>query len=406
MKSITEVVEEYGNEILGLNLGRRALAVWLRETLGEDYTEHFARGVLTELRYAQDNEPEPIPYMERAHFLTGTVEERLRAAYGIDDPAWVPVGIWGEPGSPRAKWERRGPGLESDKLQDAIENSQARDVKTHVETMLDGVGVAVLSIRDTHFGMFTSTPQPYKEYDLHEASLAYVDAATNLMDKSAAFGTEVLIIPFGSDLLHVDNPQSTTTKGTPQEVSAPWYEAFQAAMDSLVTVVDYALDMCHYPRVVLVFEPGNHDANLALALCMGLEGRWDERVTMLGGRAGVKRVTHGNTHLFFHHGDGIKPEAYAALIAADHPDTVAADQYVEVLSGHLHHRRKSVLNASGDYLESGAIVHRITPALCPSSNWAEYQGFRSTPGAQLTVYDTDGFVGLLEWRPGMNKAPD
>jgi hypothetical protein len=109
-------------------------------------------------------------------------------------------------------------------------------------------------------------------------------------------------------------------------------------------------------------------------------------------------VSLGHTHLFFHHGDGIKPEDYPRLIANDHPDTIKPGDYVEVLTGHLHHRRRSVLGTSGDYLEAGAIIHRITPALCPSSNWAERMGFRSEPGSQLTVYNRHGFWCMFEWR--------
>lgn len=400
MHSIEEVLEQHGETISRLGYGRRALADWLNDNLDGHYTVHFARRLLGALDN-QDAFRATTVRVERVAVAPeetqddDSIEDRLRRAYGITDPSWVPVGIWGEPHAPKAKWERKNAGPDLEKVRDLIDKTQVDKTQTMVAELTDPY-IAVLSLRDTHFGMFTNAPEPYDTYSLEEATQAYVEAGVHLIDNATEFGAGTLVIPFGSDMLHVDGAGNTTTRGTPQEVSGPWYEAFAAAMKALNEVIDYALSEGLW--VILVLEPGNHDANLALAMGEGIKAKWDGRVSYIGGQEGVKRVTFGNTHLFFHHGDSIKPEDYPRLIANDHPDTVGNGHYVEVLSGHLHHRRRSVLGSSGDYLEAGSLVHRITPALCPSSNWAERMGFRSDSGSQLTLYNHSGFVALFEWR--------
>lgn len=403
MLSVDQVVDRYGGTIANLGYGRRQLATWLNDNLPGEYTEYFARQVLyeVEVRFGLEKSSinEPISHNLNQP-ASETVEERLRELYSIQDPSWVPVSIWGEPGAPRAKWERRGPSVDLDKAHAVLGKHFANSpILTDFDDRdLDIDLLGVISIRDAHFGLFTEHPGPYATYNLEDAQDAYVSAFDELFERAIKSGVRTLVYPIGSDMLHVDNPQNTTTKGTPQDVSAQWWEAFTAAVSSINWCVNRAVGELGEGNVIVVLENGNHDHHLSRLLGLTIQQRW-EGVTVLTSADSIKRFTFGRTHLFFHHGDGIKPENYPGIIATDHPEVVGKGDYVEVLSGHLHHRRRSVLGASGDYLEAGAIVHRITPALCPSSNWSEASGYRSSPGAQLTLYDMDGFIGMFEWSP-------
>lgn len=421
MLTINEIIDTYGDDIKSLGYGRELLAKWLNENLDGRYTQHFARRLLDRLA-EEAQEPEDLDWgitSNKIGILPSpepadcTIEEKLRRSYGITDPTWVPVGIWGEPNNPRAKWEKRSFVPEPEKLQAVVEKSQGEHLISSIElgrgagyfdldSEYKGTIVGVLSIRDTHFGMFTSHPWPYDSYDLKGAQQAYVEAAQYLMFWAEHMGVEQLVIPFGSDTLHVDGATNATTKGTPQDVTGPWWEAFEAAMESLNRTIYSATNS--FDTVTLVLENGNHDRNMARALAVALRGKWGSEVSIIDGPESVKRVSVGNTHLFFNHGDSMKIEAFPALIHADHPDVIKQDSYVEVLTGHMHHRRRTLLQSAGDYFEPDALVHRITPALCPSSDWAEVHGYRSMPGAQLTVYDEEGFVALFDWVPSRMKA--
>lgn len=393
MHNVDEILTLYGDTIRSLGLGRRALAQWLNENVEGKYTEHFARRVLEAL----EDEPETIPDMGLKR--TRSMEEILRDEYGLHDPTWVPVSVWGDPRNPRAKWERRLDLLDAERMQKIVERLNPEKLQTASEIDADSRRMAVLSIRDTHFGMFTEHPGPYETYDLAEAQRAYLKAASKLMNEAEHMGVDHLVIPFGSDALHVDGPGSTTTKGTPQEISTSWLRAFEAALQSLNSVVEDARS--RFLRVTLVLEPGNHDHSLAQALGIAVKSRWEGQVEVLAGHETLKRVSIGNTHVFMHHGDSMKPAAYSGVIYSDYPECARKGSYIEVLSGHLHHRRRTVLLEAGDYVEENGIVHRITPALCPASNWAEAGGYRSEPGAQLSVYTPTGFLALFEWNPRM-----
>jgi len=227
MYTTQEIIRTHGTEIKKLGYGRDRLAEWLNENLEGTYTGYFARRLLEELEQTETTAPAS---------REGTIEERLRAEYNIFDETWVPVGLWGEPDAPRAKWERRLDLLRAERLKELIDAFGEAKPQYHVVGNEGTVGV--LSIRDTHFGMFTSHPGPYETYDLEEAEQAYIDSAFYLMERAAREGVSHLVIPFGSDTIHIDGPANTTTKGTPQDVSTVWWEAMQSAIAALNTVIE------------------------------------------------------------------------------------------------------------------------------------------------------------------------
>jgi len=385
MYTIEEVIKRHKETIAGLGYGRTQLQEWLNENLEGEYTQYFARRLLEQINSSY--EPLESDYK--------TMEELLREIYGLQDPTWVPVSVWGDPRNPRAKWERRLSVIDKEKideLQRQIRELNIGDSKIYE----DGRKLAVLSIRDAHFGMFTDHPEPYNTYNLAEAQEAYLAAAADLILKAKRNEVTHLVYIVGSDMINVDGPANTTTRGTPQDVSTNWTNAFKAALESANAVIQAATE--HFDGVTVVCEPGNHDNTLAKALGISLQAKWGDKATVLAEGDDLKRVKFGKTDLFFHHGDKIKPEDYQGVIYARYPDCATPGRYVEVLTGHLHHRRRTALKTGGDYLEEMGIVFRITPALCPSSNWSESMGYDSEPGAQLTIYNTHGFESLFEFR--------
>jgi hypothetical protein len=328
----------------------------------------------------------------------GSLEKKLRDQYDMHDETWIPVTIWGDMRNPMVKWERKKHTVDiGDKEIELRELNAAINLQPS-----NGEGderAAVLSIRDAHFGLLTEHPTPYDKYDLQEASSAFISAAIHLMEAALANHVKKLIIPVGSDLLHVDGNGNSTTKGTRQDTNGFWWEAFDESINSVNQVINLAKS--NFDEVIVVIEPGNHDTSLARAVGIAMKSAWgnEPKVKIMDEPTTMKRISFGNTHLFMHHGNSIKPNLIQALIYGRHPDVIKPGSYVEVLCGHYHQRSSKKLRESGDYLEVGGMILRITPALCPASNWSESQGYVSSPGAQLTVYDEVGFVSLHEWTP-------
>lgn len=327
----------------------------------------------------------------------GNLEQKLRKLYGIKDENWVPVTIWGDVRNPMVKWERRK--MTTYFQENPIELLELPEAIQLTPNTDDEDRIAVLSIRDVHFGLLTEHPEPYEKYDLKEASKAFLAAATHLMQAAIDNQVKKLVIPIGSDLLHVDGSMNMTTKGTKQDTNSFWWDAFDASINTINQTVSIA--KVNFDEVILVIEPGNHDTSLARAVGIAMKSAWsnEPKVSILDNPNTMKRVSFGNTHLFMHHGNSMKPALIQSLVYTKHPEVIKAGSYVEVLCGHYHQRSGRRLREPGDYFEFGGMVMRITPALCPASNWSESQGYISAPGAQLTVYDEVGFVSLHEWTP-------
>jgi hypothetical protein len=426
--TVKDIANKHGEEIKRTQMGRTSLQTWLQDKYPNvGFSKHFARMVLRQIyREGDPGEVEKMqggtsqnctppsdknapPQAEKTHppkwknrtqnstAISGRTEQELRDRFNVDDD-WIPVRMWGSAEKPLVKWERDSGNVNPNEIIEKIDGTPKQEIKWNRHAPQEAIGV--LSIRDAHFGMATMHPDPYENYSVSEAAVAFVNAGAYLIDKAKRENVKHLVIPFGSDTLHVDGATSATTKGTPQETIGYWWEAFEGAMNSLISVVELAREVIG--EVTLVLEQGNHDHNLARALGIALTGRWSD-VTVLISPNSIKRVSYGNTHLFFHHGNDVKQEAYLVMIGNTYPDSLSKDNYIEILTGHYHHRNKTILNGSGDYWESGRLNYRITPALCPSSNWAEASGYNSEPGAQLTVYDNQSFLSLHEWKPRFVK---
>jgi hypothetical protein len=392
--TVNEVLKQYGEEFVKLGYGRRQIEAWLNDNLPGTYTEYFARKVTDSLKPPNTQKIQPAPTTPNEPQEPTDIITVLRNKYGITDPTWVPIKIWGTSDDPQASWKRDLRGLDTKTILNAMQ-TPLMELPTSEQSTEYRMGV--ISIRDTHFGMFTDHPQPYATYDLKEAQNAYMQAARTLATKAKENGVKHIVLPVGSDAIHVDGPSNATTKGTQQDTSSPWYAAFETYLSSVNSVIKELTEA--FEKITVVVEPGNHDHTLAQALGAAIKTFWSEKVTVLAGQETLKRVSVGKTHVFMHHGQNMKPGSYHATILADYPE-VTDPNYIEVLTGHYHHRARYVV---GDYKEDSGIVCRITPALCPSSNWSESQGYRSLPGAQLTIYDNEGFQSLHEWRPKRQK---
>jgi hypothetical protein len=411
MKSILEIIETYGAEFRAQGFGRRQILTWLRKHVDHRYTEHQARQIAKAVRtgvYEPDVEAEtesdPTPPPPPQPMIPGEdVEDTLRRAYGLT-PDWVPIRIWGEPGRIQATWTRMNNAVDHERVEGILQTLSTHAKKLTPTLISEEKTLGVISIRDAHFGLMTHSPAPYKNYDLNEAQEAYTAASEYLMRRALGVGVTHIALVVGSDMMHVDGPLNTTTKGTPQVTNATWDAMFNAALQSIQRALSTALGS--FKEVTVIVEPGNHDNTLSIAVGIALKNLWGDRVNVLAGPETLKRISVGRTHVFTHHGDNLKPQFYHGVILRDHPDAVRRGNYIEVLSGHIHHRVKTSLNTAGDYAEEFGIVHRVTPALCPASDWSESQGYRSEPGAQLTLYDSDGLVALFEWTPARMGVND
>lgn len=268
-------------------------------------------------------------------------------------------------------WLRRR--VEAD-LYEALEE-QITQIKTHaprynqpVPLAADGEYLFVPSLYDIHFGSRAVDSR----HSLQTAARDYKAAVDALMSRALALNMpikRVLFVP-GNDALHTDNLTSTTSNGTAVETAVDIRDAISILIDCLVYAVErFAL----IAPVDVVPVESNHDRLNSYWMGKILEAYFINHpgVSVDIDRNPRKYYRFGQTLIGLEHGDKIKPDRLALIMATEAKADWARTTFREWLTGHWHRKQNMYFQATE---EMGVVVRRL-PALCPTDQYHLLLGF-------------------------------
>jgi hypothetical protein len=234
-----------------------------------------------------------------------------------------------------------------------------------------------ISLVDLHFGMLTFKGASDADYDMDKAAQLYLWAVEELLHAASGYEIEKILFPIGNDYMHVDGPEHTTTRGTPQAEMAFYHEAFERGMRLLIATIDRLKEIAPVHMVVI---PGNHDETTAIHMGYVMDAYYhnDANVTVDAGPDPQKYVEYGVNLIGFEHGNGGKQVRMAALMAQARPDAWARTVYREWHMGDQH--RKGVFEEQGVSME-------FLPSLVPANWWHKKNTFNNQKrGAMAFVW--------------------
>ena len=194
------------------------------------------------------------------------------------------------------------------------------------------------------------------------------------------------IVMMGSDLLHVDTMDQTTTRGTPQGAQSVGSsrQAWRAALRLMDRAVQSLASACD---VTVVVVPGNHDRLSAYTLGTALELRWDGLADFHVPHDDCDRqiVPYCDVPIMMTHGDQERPADLPLLLAREMPRGCDLRRGV-IVSGHLHR------NARAEEDKTGVQLVTLRSPAC-ADDWHAAKGY---VGAQrgTTLLRIDPGVGL------------
>lgn len=262
----------------------------------------------------------------------------------------------------------------------------------------DGV-VLEIPIADIHIGLLAWRAETGKDFDMKIVTELFKRANMDLLNQVKNCNIkvkEIKIVTLG-DVLHVDNDNQTTTRGTFQQVDGRLPKIFDCAIDLMTWCV--ALWESVAP-VEYIYIRGNHDQVLGYAVARTLS-------VAFAGHSTVKCDIEPNPHkyrkllwdntkkakkpekcamLVFSHGDMNKGnlEALPYTLANDDMNGVTM-RHVHV--GHLHNQNSYTTRDGGT-----EVVH--IDSFCYGSYWEHQQGYGETD---------DLFLNLYVWRRGIPR---
>lgn len=245
--------------------------------------------------------------------------------------------------------------------------------------------VALLNLYDHHIGkkIQGDITGNGEEWTTELAKQAMLNAVDYFIDRTKDEVSKAVFV-LGNDLLNIDNPQGTTTKGTPQKNDIDFKHLILESTELLITVLDKLL---HYFEVEVLVVPGNHDTNLTFMLGEILNHHYfnNESIQIDNGLSPIKYWSFGENAIGFTHGsEQIKKKYVLPMLMLQQRPEFSVCKYKEFHTGHLHQTKKSQLT---EIEEEYGVTLRTLPTLSPTCEWAAGRGYQGIQATECIVYN-------------------
>ncbi len=239
----------------------------------------------------------------------------------------------------------------------------------------------VMSPTDFHWGKRGAN------YDRRTAQKRLFSISERLLARVGRGGRpSKVIVALGGDGLHIDNMNSSTTRGTPQDCDG---SPEDLAWSYVMMCRDYIDMVRQFAPVELFVIPGNHDRYSATLIRAALAGWFSmvDDVTVCQSYSNRQYITFGNSLVAFLHGDTGKVKDWPAIVAGEVPELWGATKWRFIFTGHLHTERE--LPTYGN-----VTVYRM-PSLAGNDAWHERKGYKSRKALIGYMISEDrGVIGL------------
>ena len=196
-----------------------------------------------------------------------------------------------------------------------------------------------LCLYDLHFGMYACADETGDEdYDTDIASKRLYGASSDLLGRTERPDTIRIIL--GGDQLHADNSKNQTPKsGHSLDVDTRISLVARKIITACREVVSMAAEIARHVEIYVI--KGNHDPESSVWLQEVLRAYYCncDNVTVSGQHTPRKFAVWGKCLSVYAHGDQIRPDKWAQIIAAEFARQWGQTSYRYARLGHFHHRK-------------------------------------------------------------------
>ena len=229
----------------------------------------------------------------------------------------------------------------------------------------------VLDPADIHIGKLCSAFESGETYNNQVAVQRVLEGVKGILQKVSSFNIDKILFIGGNDILHIDNPNRTTTSGTPQDTDGMWFDNFLIAKQLYVDVLELLIRVAD---VHFTFNPSNHDYTNGFFLAQVIETYFKNCTNIkfdctIAHRKGFKYYNNliGTTH-----GDGAKQQDLPLLMAQEFSKEWSETKHRYIYTHHVHHK------TSKDYI--GITVESLrSPS--GTDSWHHRNGYQHAPKA-------------------------
>lgn len=254
---------------------------------------------------------------------------------------------------------------EIDNLKDEAKKA-ARVPKPIIRSSVSTGNMLEISLSDAHFGKLAwSRETGGPDYDTRIAQREFLTSIEHLLDRAKSYKFDQVLFVVGNDLIHSDDIQGRTTKGTSVDCDTRYYKTFEIVRETITICIEKLRKIA---PVVVKMVQGNHDTLSVWHLGDSLSAIFSQYDDVVIDNEPTYRKYHqwGQCGLLLTHGDKGKRADFPLLFATERPDIFGTTKYREVHTGHLHQTRTE---------EFHGVRVRIIPSLSAADSWHSANGF-------------------------------
>ncbi len=249
-----------------------------------------------------------------------------------------------------------------------------------------------IALHDIHFGMLAWDKESGRDYDLEITEHLYLNAVDDLLEKGSGYKPDRILLPFGNDFLHVDDPTNATPQNrNPLDTDSRLIKIYQKAKMSVIEAVDRCRQIA---PVDIIWIPGNHDPSVSYYLCDVLDEVFanDPDVTVNKSPKTRKFYPWGAGLMMLTHGSEEPLRELPNIMATEERKLWGNSKYREIHIGHKH--TKMEMKWVGVKTSPGAIV-RMIPSIATADAWHYKRGFiHCYHAAEAYLWDWEyGMIG-------------
>ena len=244
----------------------------------------------------------------------------------------------------------------------------------------------VINPADVHIGKYADALETGDTYNVKTARKRILDGVRGIISKSEGFTIEKVLFCIGNDILHTDNVQGTTTRGTRQDTDGKWYRHFTTALEVYVECVEMLMNIA---PVDCVHSLSNHDYMSGFHLAHALKSWFRNTDSVIIDDSPIHRkyYLYGSSLIGLTHGDGAKTNNLALHMAQEKPELWAKTKHRYWYLHHIHHKQRFKYLTSFDDI---GVTLEFLRSPSGTDAWHYQKGYTGSPKA------VEGFIHSKE----------
>ena len=260
----------------------------------------------------------------------------------------------------------------------------ANERKTIIPIQYDPNGeVLEICLPDFHGGLLSWIQETGADYDIHIAKDLFFQCLNDVVARCQGRKFKKILFATLGDLMHIDNDNQTTTKGTFQQADG----RTPKIADTIMYMLIYGIEMLEAKAQVHVnYLCWKHDRTMGRMLMMTVcqAFRNDENVTFDMAPNPMKHIEIGCNLIGFAHGDMLEKnkDKWLQIHARE---AWGRCKHAEVHQGHLHNQsvKEGKYITFNQTVDQGGVVIRTLPVICNASYWENQQGYAGATKALM-----------------------